>query len=334
MTSKTTDLSLDEIFNLAKSALISNGANEENADAVASTVTNAERDGSVSHGLFRIPGYIKALQSNKVDGSAVPEIEEITPVILRCDAQNGFAPLAHKYGIEKLINAANAFGIAGLSIQRCHHFAALWPEVEAISDQGLVGLTSVSYMPGVAPSGGTTALFGTNPIAFSWPRPGKSPIVFDMATASMAKGEIQIAARDGHSVPLGNGLSPSGELTTDASEIDKGVLLPFGGHKGSVIALMIELLSGPLVGETFSYETKERDNGDGGPAQGGQFILAMSPEIISGKDTSAQTEDFLKKYNEIEGTRLPGERRHENRKDLGKRQVNSALVNTIKELIN
>ena len=333
MTSKTTDLSLDEIFNLAKSALINNGANEENAEAVASTVTNAERDGSVSHGLFRIPGYIKALQSNKVDGSAVPEITEITPVILRCDAQNGFAPLAHKYGIEKLINAANAFGIAGLSIQRCHHFAALWPEVEAISDQGLVGLTSVSYMPGVAPSGGTTALFGTNPIAFSWPRPGKSPIVFDMATASMAKGEIQIAARDGHSVPLGTGLSPSGELTTDASEIDKGVLLPFGGHKGSVIALMIELLSGPLVGETFSYETKERDNGDGGPAQGGQFILAMSPEIISGKDTSAQTEDFLKKYNEIEGTRLPGERRHTNRKDLGKRQVNSALVNTIKELI-
>ena len=333
MTSKTTDLSLDEIFNLAKSALINNGANEENAEAVASTVTNAERDGSVSHGLFRIPGYIKALKSNKVDGSAVPEITEITPVILRCDAQNGFAPLAHKYGIEKLINAANAFGIAGLSIQRCHHFAALWPEVEAISDQGLVGLTSVSYMPGVAPSGGTTALFGTNPIAFSWPRPGKSPIVFDMATASMAKGEIQIAARDGHSVPLGTGLSPSGELTTDASEIDKGVLLPFGGHKGSVIALMIELLSGPLVCETFSYETKERDNGDGGPAQGGQFILAMSPEIISGKDTSAQTEDFLKKYNEIEGTRLPGERRHTNRKDLGKRQVNSALVNTIKELI-
>ena len=204
--------------------------------------------------------------------------------------------------------------------------------MEAISEHGLVGLTSVSYMPGVAPSGGATALFGTNPIAFSWPRPGKNPIVFDMATASMAKGEIQIAARDGHSVPLGTGLSSSGELTTDASEIDKGVLLPFGGHKGSVIALMVELLSGPLVGETFSYETKERDNGDGGPAQGGQFILAMSPEIISGKDTSAQTEEFLKKYNDIDGTRLPGLRRHENRKNIGPRAVNAELINTIKKL--
>jgi delta1-piperideine-2-carboxylate reductase len=332
MTSKTIDVNLDEIFSLAKAAIINHGANEENADAVAKTVTNAERDGSISHGLFRIPGYIKALQSKKVDGSAKPEIEEVTPVILRCDAKNGFAPLAHQYGIKKLIEAAQKFGIAGLAIQRCHHFAALWPEVEQISEQGLVGLTSVSYMPGVAPSGGATALFGTNPIAFSWPRPGNNPIVFDMATASMAKGEIQIAARDGHSVPLGTGLSASGELTTDASEIDKGVLLPFGGHKGSVIALMVELLSGPLVGETFSYETKERDNGDGGPAQGGQFILAMSPSILSGKDTSEQTEQFLKQYNNIDGTRLPGARRHENRKDTGPRKVNLELINTIKGL--
>jgi|TARA_B110000879_G_scaffold132563_1_gene173731 delta1-piperideine-2-carboxylate reductase len=332
MTSKTIDVNLDEIFSLAKAALINHGANEENADAVAKTVTNAERDGSISHGLFRIPGYIKALESKKVDGSAKPEIEEVTPVILRCDAKNGFAPLAHQYGIKKLIEAAQKFGIAGLAIQRCHHFAALWPEVEQISEQGLVGLTSVSYMPGVAPSGGATALFGTNPIAFSWPRPGNNPIVFDMATASMAKGEIQIAARDGHSVPLGTGLSASGELTTDASEIDKGVLLPFGGHKGSVIALMVELLSGPLVGETFSYETKERDNGDGGPAQGGQFILAMSPSILSGKDTSEQTEQFLKQYNNIDGTRLPGARRHENRKDTGPRKVNLELINTIKGL--
>ncbi len=273
---------------------------------------------------------IEVMDVNFVEPTAV--FEEVTPVIFRCDAKNGFAPLAHQYGIKKLIEAAQKFGIAGLAIQRCHHFAALWPEVEQISEQGLVGLTSVSYMPGVAPSGGATALFGTNPIAFSWPRPGNNPIVFDMATASMAKGEIQIAARDGHSVPLGTGLSASGELTTDASEIDKGVLLPFGGHKGSVIALMVELLSGPLVGETFSYETKERDNGDGGPAQGGQFILAMSPSILSGKDTSEQTEQFLKQYNNIDGTRLPGARRHENRKDTGPRKVNLELINTIKGL--
>ena len=118
MTSKTIDINLDEIFSLAKAALIKHGANEENAEAVANTVTNAERDGSISHGLFRIPGYIKALQSKKVDGAAKPEIEEVTPVILRCDAKNGFSPLAHQYGIKKLIEAAQEFVIAGLAIQR------------------------------------------------------------------------------------------------------------------------------------------------------------------------------------------------------------------------
>ena len=79
MTSKTIDINLDEIFSLAKAALIKHGANEENAEAVANTVTNAERDGSISHGLFRIPGYIKALQSKKVDGCASQKLKKLRP---------------------------------------------------------------------------------------------------------------------------------------------------------------------------------------------------------------------------------------------------------------
>ena len=75
-------------------------------------------------------------------------------------------------------------------------------------------------------------LFGTNPISFAWPRPGKTPVVFDMATASMAMGEVQVAKREGHKVPLGTGLNKDGKETTDPGEIaDGGVLLPFGGIK-------------------------------------------------------------------------------------------------------
>ena len=130
MTDTTIDLSLEEIFKLAKTALMKYGANEENAEAVSNTVTMAERDGSLSHGLFRIPGYVTALQSNKVDGAAKPEVEEVTPIVFRCDAKNGFAPIAHKYSLAPLIAAAKKFGLAAVAIQRSHHFAALWPEVE------------------------------------------------------------------------------------------------------------------------------------------------------------------------------------------------------------
>ena len=328
----TIELSLTEIYDLAKAALLNHGTNEENAAAIANTVTTAERDGSLSHGLFRIPGYITGLKSKKVDGNAKPDVEEVTPIIFRCDAKGGYAPLAHQYCLPPLIAAAKKFGIAAVAIQRSHHFAALWPEVEQISEAGLVGLTSVSYLPWVAPAGGSTPFFGTNPLGFAWPRAGKAPVVIDMATASMAMGEVMIAARDGHEVPLGTGLSASGELTTDAAEIVKGVLLPFGGHKGSAIALMVELLSGPLIGETFSYETQKNDNVDEGPARGGQFILAISPDILSGKDHNDQCEGFFTKYGEIEGTRLPGSRRHKNREDTGPRSVNAELIKTITQL--
>jgi len=149
----------------------------------------------------------------------------------------------------------------------------------------------------------------------------------------MAMGEVMVAARDGHKVPLGTGLSKEGKETTDPKEITKGgVLLPFGGYKGSAIAMMVELLAGALVGETFSYETAAKDNNDGGPPSGGEFILAISPKKIAGNDWEKHSEDFFKKMLSLDGVRLPGERRHKNRLDLGPRKINKELIKKIKSL--
>ena len=82
---------------------------------------------------------------------------------------------------------------------------------------------------------------------------------------------------DGRKVPPGTGLDPEGNETTDPNQIVKGVLLPFGGYKGSAIALMVELLASGLTGEQFSFEAKENDNTDGGPPRGGEMIIGMSP---------------------------------------------------------
>ena len=126
-------------------------------------------------------------------------------------------------------------------------------------------------------------LFGTNPISFAWPRKNNTPVVYDMATSTMAMGEVQVAARDGHKVPYGTGLNKDGEKTDNPSEIaNGGVLLTFGDYKGSAIAMMIELLAAGLVGDLFSFEAKDEDNSDGGPARGGEFIMALSPQLIAG----------------------------------------------------
>ncbi len=206
------------------------------------------------------------------------------------------------------------------------------PRTEYLADNGLVGIACTAYMPSVAPAGSKTALFGTNPISFAWPRPGGTPIVYDMATASMALGDVQIALRDGRKVPEGTGLNAKGEPSTDPAEIIKGVLLPFGGYKGSAISLMVELLAAGLTGEQFSYEAKENDNGDGGPPRGGEIVLSMSPDIIAGSEWQQHVEKFANKMSAMEGVRLPGARRHKNRLDIGTRKIDSALLKTIREL--
>ena len=330
----TEALTLPQIHDLARRCLADNGCDSRNAAAVADTVCAAERDGSVSHGLFRIPGYVAALRSGKVNGNAAPEITTVTPSVLRVDGDNGFAPTALAHAIPALADAAQANGIAVLAAVRVHHFAALWHETEAIAARGLVGIAATAYLPAVAPAGAKSALFGTNPISFAWPRGDFPPVVFDMATASMAMGEVQIAAREGHEVPPGTGLSASGEPTTAPAEIaDGGVLLPFGGHKGSALSLMIELLAGALIGERFSFEAKAADNGDGGPPRGGEFLLAMSPPRIADDENCYEhAEKFFAKFAELDGARLPGKRRHDNRKNENARQVNAELVAKIRGL--
>lgn len=333
MTIKTIELTLEQIRDLARNALLTAGASRAMADRVADTVMWAERDGSHSHGLFRVPGYVASLASGKVNASAVPTVESVTPVIIRCDADNAYAPLAHACCLDPLISAAKNYGIAMASIVRSHHFAALWPEVETLAENGLAGFTCVNYMPMVAPFGATEKLYGSNPVAFAWPRPGNSPVVFDMATAAMAMGDVQIAARDDQQVPMGTGLDQHGEMTTDPKAILEGMLLPFGGYKGSHIAMMVELLAGPLLGETVSYETGRHDNRDGGPPPGGQFILALSPDIVSGsRDWATAADAFFDRLDSYEDTRLPGARRHRNRQDTGPRTVNQELVDKIQGL--
>jgi len=329
----TISISLDEIYDLAKKTLLFNGCDEENASILSDTIMRAERDGSLSHGLFRLPAYVASLKSGKVNGKARPEVKKISPSVIKVLGNSAFAPMVLKVGLPELIKLAKETGVAVLAITNSHHMAAMWPETEAIAEAGLVGFACTSYKPMVAPAGAKKALFGTNPISFAWPRPGKTPVVYDMATASMAMGEVQVAKREGHKAPLGTGLTKDGKETTDPGQIaDGGVLLPFGGYKGSGIAMMVELLAGALVGDNFSFETAAKDNNDGGPPSGGEFILAISPEKLSGSGWDKHADEFFNKMKSMEGVRLPGERRHKNRLDKGPRNINEELVNKIKSL--
>jgi len=131
-----TDMSLDEIYQLAHKVMCAAGCDEANAAAIADTVMRAERDGSTSHGLFRIPGYVGSIRSGKVTANASPKIEQKLASVLKIDGQMGYAPLALQTGLPLLAEAAHKTGIAVMSIVNSFHFAAYGLKQNILPNRG------------------------------------------------------------------------------------------------------------------------------------------------------------------------------------------------------
>ena len=309
-------LELDEVKSLAFDAFKRKGCNDDNAEAVAECVFQAERHGAHSHGLFRRPGYMASLDSGKVNGGASPKLTSPKPAVLAVDGDGGYAPLAHKVLATPLADLAKSQGVAIAALTNTFHFAALWQEVEMLANQGVVALACTAFKPALPPAGGKKPLYGTNPVAFAWPREGAEPCVFDQASAVMARGEVMIAARDGRELPVGAGIDANGSPTTDPNKVLEGALLPYGGYKGASIAMMVELLAASLIGEQLSFEAAIQDNNDGGPPRGGEFILAINPG-----HGLASSERLFAEILAQEGTRLPGAGRRAKREAIEKNGI-------------
>ncbi len=309
-----TRLTLEEVDALAFGVLRANGLSEDHAQAIADTVAAAERDDAKSHGLFRIPGYVASIRSGKVTPDAVPEVRELAPAVIQVNGHNGYAPLALQVGREPLAAKARQHGIAALGLTNIYHFAALWPEVSTLAEMGLVAFACTSASSYVAPAGGVKPVYGTNPMAFAWPRENGLPLVFDQSSSASARGEIQIHLRDGKPLPEGWAIDAEGRPTTDPAAALEGAQLTFGGHKGAAIALMVELLAGTLIGDIFSFEASAIDNKDGGPAIGGEFMMAIDPGrcLAHGNRQTqlAHAETLFAKILEQDGARLPADRRY------------------------
>ena len=143
-------------------------------------------------------------------------------------------------------------------------------------------------------------------------------MIFDQASSASARGEIQIHLRDGQDIPEGWAIDSEGNPTTDPEAGLAGAQLPFGGHKGAAIAMMVELLAVGLTGCKFGFESAQDKNTDGGPSEGGELLIAMDPARFGGAgDSEAALAHAELLFNEIlqeDGTRLPSDRRYEARK--------------------
>ncbi|MGH8435716.1 MAG: Ldh family oxidoreductase [Pseudomonas sp.] len=311
---ETENLSFPELVELLRQVFQRHGTSPEVARILAENCASAQRDGSESHGIFRIPGYLSSLASGWVDGQALPVVEDVAAGFVRVDAGRGFAQPALAAARPLLVEKARNAGIAVLAIRNSHHFAALWPDVEPFAREGLVALSLVNSFACVVPHGGQRALFGTNPIAFAAPRDGGDPIVFDLATSAIANGDVQIAARNGASLPAGMGVDSRGQATADPQAIlDGGALLPFGGYKGSALSMMVELLAAALTGGHFSFEFDWSKHPDAQTPWTGQLLIVIDPSKAAGQNFAARSQELVSQMHAAGQPRLPGDRRYRER---------------------
>ncbi|MDM9624105.1 Ldh family oxidoreductase [Rhizobium sp. S96] len=311
--SETTTLTITALQERVEAIFRKAGLNGTQAGAVARVVVAGERDACKSHGIYRIEGALRTVKAGKVDPDALPElVPQESTAIVRVDAKGGFASPAFELGLPVLAERARSCGLAALVINDCTHFSALWPEVEALAEQGLAGLVMCPSYATVAPTGGNKPLLGTNPLAFGWPREGKPAYVFDFATSVAARGEIELYRRAGKPLPEGWAIDTEGNPTTDPNAALAGAMLPFGGHKGSAIATMVELLAGIMIGDLTSPEVLDLLGTTTLAPRHGELILAFSPRAFAAGragDPFARAEVLFEAIAG-QGARLPSQRRY------------------------
>ncbi len=310
----STSIGFTELVALLHQVFVRHGTSPEVAAVLAHNCASAERDGAHSHGVFRMPGYVSTLNSGWVSGAALPVVEDVASGFVRVDAANGFAQPALAAARALLVEKARSAGIAVLAIRNSHHFAALWPDVEPFAEEGLVALSVVNSMTCVVPHGADRPLFGTNPIAFAAPRADGPPIVFDLATSAIAHGDVQIAARNGERLAPGVGVDSLGQPTEDPRAIlEGGALLPFGGHKGSALSMMVELLAAALTGGNFSFEFDWSNHPGAKTPWTGQLLIVIDPAKTAGQGFAERSQELVRQMHAAGLRRLPGDRRHRTR---------------------
>lgn len=305
--------SLDDLRELATRVLGVSGTAPGAAATVARALVRAEADGLASHGLARLPVYAGQVRAGKVDGRVEPELTETGSAAIRVDALGGFAYPAIRLGLDRAAEMIAEAGTVAVAIGNSHHAGVVGHQLEDLAERGLAALGFTNSPAAIAPAGGNRALFGTNPIAFACPRRNGPPIVIDTSLSRVARGRIKLAADRGDPIPETWAIDPDGNPTTDAAKAMQGAMLPIGGAKGSVLALMVELLCAALTGSNAGFQASSFFDSDGPPPGIGQFYVVFRPDAFDGGGFAERVEDIAEAITGQPGARLPGGRRLDQR---------------------
>ncbi|MFO1283339.1 MAG: Ldh family oxidoreductase [Burkholderiales bacterium] len=299
-----------ELEALAARALERAGANPAMARATALALVAADAQGLASHGVSRVSQYAKHLANGRADGAALPRVVRERGGAALIDAGCGLAFPACALAVDEAIRRAREHGVAFCGVTNSHHFGVAAHHLMPVARAGMVGL-AIGNSPSAMPAaGGRHPVFGTNPIAAVFPRRAAPPIVVDLSLSEVARGKLMVAAKEGREIPLGWALDREGRPTTDPKAGLEGSMLPSGGNKGAMLAMVVELLVTALTGAAIGSEASSFFVDEGNRPRIGQAFLVIDPGALAGAAVYAErVEALVAQMLADPGVRLPGARR-------------------------
>ncbi len=320
---------------LAARALANAGASATMAESTARALVDAEARGLSSHGLARVTQYAAHLANGRADGAAVPRVLRSRGGAVLIDASSGLAFPACALAVSEAITRAREFGVAFAGVTNSHHFGVAAYHLAPVAKAGMVGLAFGNSPAAMPAAGGKRPVFGTNPIAAIFPRREGAPLVIDLSLSEVARGKVMVAAKQGQPIPLGWALDREGRPTTDAQAGLEGSMLPMGGTKGAMLALIVELLACALTGAAMGFEADSFFVDAGNAPRIGQAFLVIDPEALAGRETYIErVESLITAMSVDEAVRLPGARRDDLAAKSGKEgiEITQALADQLARL--
>lgn len=324
-----------ELRHLARNALEKAGANPVMAEAAAKHLVQAEAQGLPSHGMSRVPFYCGFLRNGRADGAARPRMIADRAAVCLIDNRDGLPYESSEWAVADVIQRARRNGIGFAGITNSAHVGVLGIHLLPVAAAGMVGVAFTNSPAAIPAWGGKRALFGTNPVAFAFPREQGDPLVIDLALTTVVRGKIMLAMQKGEKIPEGWALDREGRPTTSPqAAIEGGSLFPIGGAKGAMLALAFELVCAALTGSAIGAEADSFFSDQGNKPRIGHAFLAIDPGALAGPARYFErVETVIRSMLADEGVRLPGARRFAaERGQAGGIEVADALLASIEKL--
>ena len=252
-----------DLVDTIKDAFLRAGVPVKEAEAVAESLVDAEIKGIRTHGVLRVPLYIKRIKAGGIKVPTRLEVIQDNRFAITVDAHDGLGQVAGNFAMGLAIKKAAKNGAGACSVRRTSHFgtAGYYAAMAARSD--MIGFACCSATPRLPVWGGKVGLIGNNPFSVAFPSMDpEAPFVLDMANSITAAGRLRVAIEKGERIPEGWALDKGGNPTTDPKTALEGILLPMAGHKGYGIALTVGMLCSVLSGGVWDDEVGNIDRLD------------------------------------------------------------------------